>query len=110
MIKEYNIVITSDAESDLYEIKDYIAYELLVPDTALSYIRTIREAIKTLSKAAKRTPPIEDEPWHSRGVRRIMVKNFYVYYLINEEQKQVTILNVIYTKRDQLRALKKMKL
>ena len=31
----YEIIITPDAESDLIEIRDYIAYTLLVPEVAL---------------------------------------------------------------------------
>lgn len=33
----YEIIITPDAESDLIEIRDYIAYTLLVPEVALNY-------------------------------------------------------------------------
>lgn len=31
----FDIIITPDAEADLLEIRDYIAYTLLVPDVAL---------------------------------------------------------------------------
>ena len=57
-----------------------------------------------------RIKPVDDEPWHSRGIREIMAKNFYVYYRIDEETKRVYIMNVIYNKRDQLRQLANMKL
>ena len=35
----YEIIITPDAVKDLAELRDYIAYSLLVPETALSYIQ-----------------------------------------------------------------------
>ena len=44
----FEIVITPDAEADLLEIRDYIAYTLLVPDAALDYIRAIRREIEKL--------------------------------------------------------------
>lgn len=106
----YEIVITPDAEADLFEIRDYIAYTLLVPDVALNYIRTIRTEMQKLSYMATSFAMIESEPWHSRGVRRIIVKNFYIYYRPDDSAGKVYILNVIYARRDQLRALKKMNL
>ena len=51
---------------------------------------------------------VDDEPWHSRGIRKFLVKNFFVYYRIDDEHKKVYILNVIYVRRDQLRALEQM--
>ena len=106
----YEIIMTPDATADLVELRDYIADVLLVPDTALSYIRTIREEISKLAEMPGRIKPVDDEPWHSRGIRKIIAKNFYVYYRIDEDAKRVYIMNVIYNKRDQLRQLSQMKL
>ena len=104
-MNSYEIIMTPDATTDLVELRDYIADVLLVPDTALSYIRAIRKEISKLSEMPGRIKPVDDEPWHSRGIREIMAKNFYVYYRIDEETKRVYIMNVIYNKRDQLRQL-----
>jgi len=104
----YKIIITPDAEEDLVELRNYIADVLLARDTARNYIRTIRKEIGSLSELPTRYKPVDDEPWHSRGVRRIIVNNFFVYYRIDEEHKRVYILNVIYARRDQLRVLEQM--
>ena len=109
-MNSYEIIMTPDATTDLVELRDYIADVLLVPDTALSYIRAIREEISKLSEMPGRIKPVDDEPWHSRGIREIMAKNFYVYYRIDEETKRVYIMHVIYNKRDPLRQLAKMQL
>lgn len=61
-----------------------------------------------LSELPARYKPVDDEPWHSRGIRRIIVNNFFVYYRIDEEGRRVYILNVIYARRDQLRVLEQM--
>ena len=76
----YEIIMTPDATEDLYGLRNYIADALLVPDIALSYVRIIREEISKLSEMPSRTCPVDEEPWHSRGIRKIIVKNFYVYY------------------------------
>ena len=104
----YKIIITPDAEKDLVELRNYIADVLLARDTARSYIRTIRKEIATLNEMPARYKPVDDEPWHTRGIRRIIAKNLFVYYRIDEGNKRVYILNVIYARRDQLRVLEQM--
>lgn len=104
----YSIIITPDAESDLIELRNYISDVLLARDTARSYIRTIRKEISSLNEMPARYKRVDDEPWHSRGIRRIIANNFYVYYRIDEERKRVYILNIIYARRDQLRVLEQM--
>ena len=96
----YRIIITPDAEADLNELDDYISFYLMAPDIAISCIRYIRSKIAGLRKAPKRYRLIEDEPWHSRGIRRMNAKGFAVFYLINEVFHEVYVLNVIYQKRD----------
>ena len=104
----YRIIVTPDANDDLAKLRFYIAYILLVPDAALRLIRVIRNEIASLKKLPARIVPVNEEPWHSRGIRFLIVKNFYVYYRIDEEAKKVYVLNVVYNKRDQLRILAKM--
>ena len=101
---EYEIIMTPDAVEDLWELRNYIADVLLSPDTALEYIRAVRKEIASLAQFPARFNPMDDEPWHSRGVRRLLAKNFYVYYRIDEPGKRVSVMNVIYARRDQLKA------
>lgn len=105
-MNSYEIIITPDAEEELYEIRDYIAVTLQAPGVALRYLRAIRAEIEKLSYMADSIAPEEKEPWHSRGVRKILVKNFFIYYRAESTQGKVYILSVIYSKRDQLKALK----
>ncbi len=67
-MKIYEIYITPDAEADLHEIRDYIAYTLLAPDVAISYIQSIYKEMKKLTYMASSLAPVDPEPWHSRGI------------------------------------------
>ena len=51
---------------------------------------------------------IEGEPWRSEGIRKIVVKNFLVYYWIDDKCNKVQVTDVIYSKRDQIEQLKNM--
>lgn len=106
----YRIIVTPDAEADLSELRDYIANVLRSPETARSYLHHLRKEIGSLSEMPARIKAVDEEPWHSRGIRKLIVKNFLVYFRIVEEEKTVFILNAIYARRDQLRVLQQMKI
>ena len=74
-MNHYKITITKDAEADLTELRSYIANEIHAPDTALKYIRSIRSEISKLSFLPERIKLLDDEPWHSYGIRKIKAKN-----------------------------------
>ncbi len=97
---EYEIIITPDAEADLNELDDYITFELKAPETAVRYIEDIKSQITMLSKSPRRFKLMENEPWKSRGVRRMNAKNFAVFFYVYEEYSEVYVMNVIYQKRD----------
>ncbi|MBQ3418456.1 MAG: type II toxin-antitoxin system RelE/ParE family toxin [Ruminococcus sp.] len=103
----YQVRITTDAALDLLEIRDYIADYLKEPQTALQYIRSLRQRMEHLGDFPQSIAPVEEEPWHSYGIRRLLHKNFYIYYRIDEEDRRVYVLNVIYARRDQTGALAK---
>ena len=82
----------------------------MVPDTARDYLREIMRAIAALAELPERYKLVDEEPWHSRGVRKIIANNFFVYYRIDDAAKRVYIMNVIYRRRDQLRAMSRMRM
>ena len=104
-MSSYEVLMTPDAILDLTELRDYISGVLLAPDTAREYIQHLREEVGTLERMPRRYALVVDEPWRSRGVRKMNVKNFAVYYRIDEISMRVYVLNVIYNRRDQLRAM-----
>lgn len=106
----YRITVTPDAEADLSELRDYIANVLRSPETARSYFHHLRKETGSLSEMPAKIKAVDEEPWHSRGIRKLIVKNFLVYFRIVEKEKTVYILNVIYARRDQLRVLQQMKI
>ena len=37
-----------------------------------------------------------DEPLKIRGYRKLMVDNYIIFYLVNEQEKQVVIMRIFY--------------
>ena len=56
----------------------------------------------------KRHSLVDEEPWRSEGVRKIVVKNFLIYFWVDDENMRVQVTAVIYAKRNQLVQLAKM--
>ena len=78
-MEHYNVIITPDAAVDFSQLKSYIAYTLQAPETALKYIHGLRQEIEKLESFPAAIAPVSEEPWHSRGIRRVIHKNFCNY-------------------------------
>lgn len=104
----YIVKLTSQAEEHIQEIMHYIAYELKAPDAALHLLDTLEDAFSSLSKFPQRIALTNEDPWHTKGIRRFPVQNFLVYFWIDENAMNVQITAVIYEKRDQLHELSHM--
>ncbi len=108
MNKIYNVKITSQAEEQIQEIIHYIAHERKAPETALHLLNILEDAFTSLAHFPQRAALINEEPWRTNGIHRLPVKNFLVYFWIDENNIKVQITAVIYRKRDQLLQLSQM--
>lgn len=94
----YRIEYTKQAQIDLDEICRYIAFTLIAPDTAANMIRHIFESIRTLDSLPLRNPLVDDSPWKERGLRKLYVKNYIVFY--TTQDSAVRIIRVMYGGRN----------
>ena len=108
-MEQYEVKITEPALRQLQEIVRYIADDLQEKRTALWMLDTLEKEILSLSTLPNRAALTEEEPWHSAGIRKLSVKNYLVYFWVNEDQKQVQITAVVFGRRDQRNVLQNMK-
>lgn len=106
--KTYVVKVTAQAEEQLQGIIKYIASELKAPKAALRLLEEMESAISSLDKYPQRVALTEEEPWRSLGVYKMPVKNFLIYFWIDEENAKVQITAVINGRRDQLKQLSQM--
>ena len=95
MDEEYAVSIGEQAEAQLTELFRYIKDTLQAPKAAGDMF-------------TNRYSLTEEEPWHSMGIRRITVKNYLVYYLVDDAARAVDVTAIIYGGRDQIKQLAKM--
>lgn len=101
----YDIQITEPAERDLYEIGAYISKELLEPETAKKVISKIAKGVNSLEDMPLRNSLVDDDRMAYKGIRKIMVDNYIVFYIVTEESKIVTIIRIVYSRRDWINLL-----
>lgn len=96
----YEVEVSQQADSDLREIFEYIAFELQSPKNASGQLDRLEKQILSLNTMPERYRRYEKEPWKSRGLRVLPVDNYIVLYIPDCDKKVVTILRVMYTRRD----------
>ena len=97
----YNLIILPEAQQDIRNIVLYIARNLAAPQVALNLQEEIQKCINSLSEMPKRYKTVDQQPWKDSGVRRIIIKNYYVYYVVDDKSMTVKIIAVIYTRMNQ---------
>jgi toxin ParE1/3/4 len=88
------------ARQDLRDVRDYISNVLLEPTTAARQVAHIMDAADSLEHMPMRYRLYDNEPWRSRGLRIMPVDNYVVLYLPDESKNIVTIIRVMYGRRD----------
>ena len=66
---KYEVEVSEQADRDLREIFEYIAFELQSPENAIGQLDRLEEQILSLDAMPKRYRKYEKEPWKSRGFR-----------------------------------------
>ncbi|MCR5384869.1 MAG: type II toxin-antitoxin system RelE/ParE family toxin [Saccharofermentans sp.] len=97
-MKQYRVRITEEALNDMGQLYKYIAVHLNAPKAAMDQYNRITEAIMSLSQMPKRIKLMDSEPERTKGLRRINVDNYSVFFLINKDE--VVITNVLYGSMD----------
>ena len=96
----YEVITTEQAEVDLRGIFEYIAFELLSPDSAAGQLDRLERKIISLENYPEKFGCYEQEPWHSRGLRVMPVDNYLVFYIPDKDKGVVTVIRVMYAARN----------
>jgi toxin ParE1/3/4 len=97
---KYRVDVSEPAENDLRDIVRYISMQLSAPMTALKMMDTIEEAITGLAAMPQKCPPVTDKRLAMMGYRKLQVKNYIVFFTIDEKSKVVDVERILYAKRD----------
>ena len=94
-MEKHKIIIYPIAQNDLIEIVDY--FNALSSDAAVKYYDLLVQQICSLVEMPERCPLVKDAQLRLRGYRTLLVKNYIVFYVVNENT--VEIRRILYNRR-----------
>jgi plasmid stabilization system protein ParE len=78
---------------------------LLTPTTAAKTVKHIEDEIRKNLSYMPYYPLVDDDNLASIGVRRMVVKKYLVFFVIDEEKKIVNVIRIIHGAREWKRLL-----
>ncbi|MCD7817652.1 MAG: type II toxin-antitoxin system RelE/ParE family toxin [Lachnospiraceae bacterium] len=106
----YKVKLTYYAIEQMQDIVSYISTSLLSPEIARGWADFLKSHIARLDFQPYKFKLVEEEPWHSVGIHMMVVRNFNVYYWIDESVMTVWVSGIVYSRQDQMAALRRMPL
>lgn len=95
----YKLKISELAHDDIYEIVAYISGVLQNKTAAIRFLDELEDVYENLSKNPFMYEQSRIPRLARSGYRRIVVMNYILMYLVNEEDKIVNIARLFYGKR-----------
>jgi len=90
----YRIVYKAYAERDIWEIADYLSDHSL--SAAEGFLREVKDKIERLIDTPLMYPKISSY----QDYRKMVVGDYVVVYIINEQSKEILIMRVVHGKRN----------
>ena len=100
LTNNYELKITKKASEDLADIYKYITEELKNKTAALDLIDEIEKNTLRLREFPYSCSYVEDINLKRKGYRKLIVKNYITFYIVNEMHKKVTIMRVLYGRQN----------
>lgn len=100
---QYKLVITSTAERDLNDIAEYIANDLSSPKAAIDFIERVENCYENISLNPHMYPFCENDKLNK--YRKALIKNYIMFYRVDDKAKSIYIMRFIYGGRDYIKLL-----
>ncbi len=105
-MKKYIIEISETAKQDLENIISYLKYDLCEDIIADKYKILFKQELKKLEDVAGSMPILDEELTGHKNIRKINVRNYIIFYIIDEENNKVFVVRIGHVFMDWERYLK----
>lgn len=102
-MENYKVNVSGPAQSDLNDIFRYISAQLTAVVSSVYMMEIFEEALMSLSDLPHRHPLIDDELLAQMRYRKMIVKNYVVFFTVDEAEKAVNVERILYGRRDWFR-------
>ena len=93
-MKKYIVEISETAENDLENIISYIQYNLSGDIIADKYKLLFKQKLKDLENIAGSMPILNEELTGHKDIRKINVRNYIIFYIVDEENSKALVLRI----------------
>lgn len=101
---KYTLHITRHAERDIRSAADYIEFELYDRNASDELLEEVQNKVSDLINSPMLYQLVEDPVLNSWGIRRFGVKNYNVFYVIQDEM--IYVVRFLHQRRDWISLLK----
>ena len=93
-MKKFVVEISEIAERDLENIISYLRYNLSGDIIADKYKILFKQELKDLENIAGSMPILSEDLTGHKNIRKINVRNYIVFYIVDEENSKVLVLRI----------------
>lgn len=93
-MRKYVVEVSKTAEEDLENIILYIRNELAGDIIADKYKIMFKQELLNLESIAGAMPVLDEKLTGYVNIRKINVKNYIIFYIINEVENKVSVLRI----------------
>lgn len=108
MTSKFGYRLTKRAESDLDGIVSYIAVELANPQAASDFVDKLQDNIEEIRVFPESGSRVDNEFLQVENIRKKLIGNYIMYYLLDTGEKIIHILRITYSKQNISEILKKL--
>jgi len=102
----FDHVFSKIAELDIDQSYTYIKDTLEAPIAAENLFSELYEKINDVLENPYKKALVQDKYLASLGIRSINIKNYYLYYTIDEKQNLINFIRFLHQLRDRITILK----
>lgn len=92
--------LTQKAAADLDDIVEYIAVELANPTAASDFVDKLQKDVEEVRSFPESGSLVINEFVPNMEVRKTLVGNYIMYYLLDSHGKMIFILRIVYGRRN----------
>ncbi len=102
-LNRYNIEFTTKAKNDIRRIVSYISNDLKEPEIAQKYKDLFIRSVESLCEFPNRGIPAKGRIPKGTERRKLLVRSYIAFYLVNDAQRKVSVERVLYGASDWIR-------
>ena len=95
---DYTFIVSPSAEENIDKIIRYISIDLENRKAASALIESFYKKIHDIIAFPYSYPIFNNEYLIQKGIRKAKIKNFNIFYVINEEEKEIIIMEIMHNK------------